>query len=68
MNRCSKCNKLIWFWNKFNRNYGYGFLYKEGTPLDKPLFEIVRFCSEKCCFAYKKDKLIDFNKISEKKI
>ena len=61
MTRCSKCNKLIWFWNKFNREYGFGMvLDKQNCPK-----EIVRFCSYKCCFAYKNDLLIDFNKSKE---
>ena len=56
MNRCSNCNKILWLWNKFNREYGQGVIY-EMTSI-----EYVRFCSMDCCLNYKENHVIDFNK------
>jgi hypothetical protein len=56
MKICSKCSKRIWFWNRFNKKYGEGWL------LDKNyrLIEKVRFCSKECAMKYKPKDLIKF--------
>jgi hypothetical protein len=65
MKICSNCQKKIWFWNKFNRKYGKGFLISRDFS---KILEEVYFCCEDCLFEYKKDYNIDFlcNECQEK--
>jgi hypothetical protein len=58
MKICSNCQKKIWFWNKFNREYGKGFLISRDFS---KILEEVYFCCEDCLFEYKEDYNIDFN-------
>lgn len=58
MKICSNCIKKIWFWNRFNRKYGKGFLLSHDYL---KILEEVYFCSDKCMLDYKENYVIDFN-------